>query len=153
MQKSRTDPWLVTTIVLAVALIALGVWTVIDRQTIQPQGLASDEVRAILKDRIATFGAEGGVAASAFYADDAILEERDVEPAVVTTEAAHIAYRLEDLRNFGMRLESESTPIQVGRYAAEALSLDEEHAIVGIAVYELDANGKIVHQWFIGGPR
>ena len=152
MAGARTNPWFVTAIVLSVALIALGAWTVFVYAN-RPQGLASDEVRLMLEDRIATFDAEGGLAAAAFYAEDAVLEEHDLEPAVVTIEAAHIGPRLEDFWDFGMRLESESMPIQVGRYAAEALSLDEEHAQVGIAVYELDANGKIAHQWYIGGSR
>ena len=104
----------------------------------------------MLGDRISTLDAEGGLAAATFYSENAVLEEHDQEPTVVTTESAHIGPHLNDYWNMGLRLKSESIPIQVGRLAAEALSAPGGQ-VVWIAVYELDADGKVMHQWVVGG--
>lgn len=44
---------------------------------------------------------------------------------------------------------SESAPIQFGQFAAQAATWGGE-AYGGVLVYELDAEGKIAHQWVMG---
>jgi hypothetical protein len=56
------NPWLVAVAALAAAVVAVGGWILPDGEPSPPQGLASDEVSAMLAARIAAFdrgGAEG----------------------------------------------------------------------------------------------
>ena len=58
---------------------------------------------------------------------------------------------MKGLHFLGLRLASEGTPIQFGRYVAQAASVPGAPEIGWILVYELDKDGKIAHQWVIGG--
>lgn len=154
-RRPHVNPWLVAG-VLAAALVGLGAWVLIDRNTSatvssagQPHGLASASVAAMLGERIAAANRGDGKAVAAFYSRAGVLEERDVTPAVVTRGNEQIGARLQELfRTYGIPLKPESSVIQFGRYVAEALSWEVGG---GIVVYQLDANGKIAHQWAIGG--
>lgn len=155
--QQRPNPWAVAVIALSAALVGLGIWVLVDRSGTEAQpaaalsrGLASERVATMLRNRIVAFNAGDRRAVAAFYAPAGVLEERDVAPAVVTRGSEQIGDRIGGLRQLGLRLKSESPVIQFGRYAVEAVSTPSLDA-GWILVYELDANGKIAHQWVIGG--
>ena len=148
--RPHVSVWLVAVIGLVGALVALGAWALIGRDS-QPEGLASGEVTTMLDDRIAAANGNDSEAFASFYTKDAILEEHDVQPAVVTTGREEIAARVKGLHLLGLRLASEGTPIQFGRYVAQAASVPGDPETGWILVYELGKDGKIAHQWVIGG--
>lgn len=149
VRRPHINGWLVAVIALVAALVALGAWALLDRETGTTEGLASSEIATMLDGRMAAANAGDWEAFAGYYAKSAVLEERDVVPAVVTSGREEIAARVEGLHALGLRLVSESTPIQFGPFVAQAAAWGgEEYG--GILVYELDANGKIAHQWVLG---
>ena len=152
LRRPRINPWLVVVVALAAALVALSAWVLLDRQTNAPEGLASPEVSAMLADRIVALNSGNAPAISSFYSQDAIVEERDIDPAFISRGRKDIGARLSGLpklwKLMGIQASSESDVIQFGRYAAEAASIGKNWN--GILVYKFDENGKIVHQWVIG---
>ena len=151
LRRPRVNPWLIGVVALAAALVALGGWVIFDDEA-PPEGLASAEATSMLSDRIAAFNTAGVEDMSRFYAPNAILEEHDVSPVAVTRGSKAIGDRLEYFSDMwdmaGLRIASESAPIQLGPYVAEAASIGQDWD--GILVYKLDQNGKIEHQWVIG---
>lgn len=91
---------------MSVLLAAVGVGILIGRATVeepavppQPFGLASANVQAILAGRMAALNKGDAHALAAFYAPDAILEERDQYPAVITKGSKKIASHLRVLQS------------------------------------------------------
>lgn len=112
-------------------------------------GLAGDDVLTMLEDRVETLNTGTAEELAAFYSRDAVLEERDVQPARVTRGAEQIAAHLIAYRDMGWRLYSETTAVRLGRYVAEGMTWAGGGG--GIVVYELDEHGKIAHAWVVGG--
>ena len=117
----------------------------------EPPGLASAQVDAVLEARIAAVNGEPGPDVASFYSADAVLEEQDVQPPVVTRGAQEISDHLAAYRGLGFRIDPAATPaIRLGRYVAEGLTWS--YGLQGgIVVYELDDDGRIAHSWVIGG--
>lgn len=160
-QSRRINPWLVTTIVLSVLLLALGTWVIIDRRSAptrvdsaQTAGQASSAVREMLKARIDAMNRTDGQAAGAFYAEDAVLEEYDQDDPVINKGRAAIAEHLGQLTGeMGLRMEQTGEPIQYDRYVAEPVRFYPATGSgtgAGMLVFEIDSEGKIAHQWAIG---
>lgn len=105
---------LIITVVLLIALIALGVWVVRDRQNQQAQAPASKEAVAALEGRIAAWMQGDEVAAAAFYEENGTLEEMDQSPPIVTQGRAAIAKRLQDLIAMDVKMKPAGAPVQVG---------------------------------------
>jgi len=156
--RPHVNPWLVAVVLLTAALVAFGAWVVVDRVTTSPTapapsstpGLASPETDAILEDRLAALNAGDAEAVSAFYTSDAVLEERDVTPPVVTTGSEQIGRRIAGLVNtFGMQLERASPVIEFGLSTAEAVRSPSDPTLGWILVYRFAPNGKIAHQWVL----
>jgi hypothetical protein len=125
MPRQHINLWLVAVVGLAAALVALGAWVLVDRNTSATvsatgpsQGLASPQVVRMLKNRLAAMDSGHAEAVAAFYTRTGVLEERDVTPAVVTKGREQIVRRVQVLQSYDMPLESESSVIQFGRYAA-----------------------------------
>lgn len=140
-------------LVLVVALaIGLAVGLAIGRGTVDtPEaapGLAGDDVLTMLEDRVETLNNGTAEDLAAFYSEDAVLEELDVQPAIVTRGAEQIAAHLMGYRDLGWSLTSGTTAIRLGRYVAEGMTWSGG---AGMVVYELDDNGKIAHAWALGG--
>lgn len=144
--------------VLAVGVVAaaLAAGVLIGRSTgdqERPAGLAPVEVSAVLEARVSAVNGDAGESAAdigAFYSRRAVLEEQDVHPHAVTRGREGISSRLFNLRSLaGFAIGDQTDAIQVGPYVAEGLTWTGGE---GIAVYELDAEMRIVHQWVIGGP-
>ena len=110
----------------------------------------------MLEHRIAAMNSGDIDAAAALYARNAVLEERDQVPALVTKGQDAIDGRLSELYDAGLRLESMAAPIQMGRYVGEAVRFYEAGGTgtgEGILVFEIDRSGKIAHQWVMGETR
>ena len=133
-------------------VVALGVGFGVGRTTApEPPGLASEQTATMLAARIAAVNGEPGPDVASFYGSEAVLEERDVDPPVVTRGAREISDHLAAYRGLGFRLDEAATPaIRLGRYLAEGLTWSNGYR-GGIVVYELDDDGRIAHSWVIGG--
>lgn len=165
VRRPRVNLWLVAVIALAAALIALGAWVLVDRNTSSSApGRASPEVATMLADRIAAMNREDGPAAAVFYTKDAIMQEEDNAivqqegpPGLVTKGRKQIAARLQFLSEAGLRIERVGAPIQMGRFVGEAVRFYEfggSGTGEGVLVFELDkSSGKIAHQWVTGDVR
>ena len=153
VRRPHINPWLAAVIALAAALVGLSAWVVVDRSTsssTSAHGLASPEAATMLRDRLAALNSGDAKAISAFYARNAVLEERDVVPAVVTKGSEQIGGRIHEIVTLnGMQLESASPVIQLGRTVAEATSVPGSPNEGFILVYNRDANGRITHQWVL----
>jgi hypothetical protein len=156
------NPWLVV-IGLAAALVALGSWVIVDRVARdEPDNLATSQVAAMLGDRIADMNAYDAKATANFYAKDAVMDEFDLgvgpNDHLVTKGRAQILERWQfmfgALRQSGVQTRWGSGIIQIGRYHAATFTYGvpgEQPQGQGIAVMELDPNGKIAHEWAISG--
>lgn len=133
-------------------ILALATGFGIGRATVdQPLGPASEEVAAMLQARIAAVNGTPGTDVASFYSPDAVLEEQDVDPHVVTLGARAISDHLAAYRGLGFSIDPAKTPvIRLGRYVAEGLTWAGGYQ-GGIVVYELDDDGRIAHSWVIGG--
>lgn len=145
-----------TVLAVGVAATALVAGVLIGRSTVEPErpaGLAPVEVSAVLEARVSAVNGDAGESEAdigAFYGHRAVLEEQDQHPHAVTRGRDDIASRLFNLRSFaGFAIGEQTHAIQVGPYVAEGLTWTGGE---GIAVYELDAEMRVVHQWVIGGP-
>lgn len=147
--RPQVNAWLAAVIALAAALIALGTWVIVDQtRSSSTQGLASPETVTVLNDRIAAVNSGDAQAISAFYTRDAVLEERDVTPEVITRGSEQIGGRIRGLTQLGLRLKSESPVIRFGNTVAEAASMPGSGTEGFILVYALEGN-KIAHQWVL----
>lgn len=161
LRRPHINPWLLAVAAVAAALLALGVWVLVDRQTRSSAGLASPAVASMLEGRIVAWNRGDGRAAAAFYTMDAVMEERDVTPAIVTTGRQAIAERLQTIIDLGLRMKPVGTPVQIGRYvgepvrfyAAESRSATWRPVGEGILAFELTPTGQIAHQWVTGEVR
>ena len=149
--RSHLNPWLVAVIALAAALLGLGVWVVVDQtRSSSTSGLASPEVTSMLRDRLVALNSGDAKAIAAFYASNAVLEERDVTPAAVTEGSDRIGRRIASIvKVFGMQLESASPVIQLDGTVAEATNMPGSRNEGFILVYKLAPSGKIAHQWVL----
>jgi hypothetical protein len=137
-------------VVIAAVLLALGfaIGRVTAPEAEQPKAIASPEVTAMLRDRVNAVNTLGPDAIASFYAEDAVLEEMDQSPPVVTTGNDAIGSHLHDYVDMGFRLEALGAALQNGKYVTEVLDWSGGG---GVAVYEIDENLKITHQWVLGG--
>ena len=118
--------WLAGVLAVAMlALVGLGGWFVHDHDRAATAdavpGLASPAVTAMLAARVAAVN--GGTAAdiASFYATDAVLEERDQNPAVVTKTSNNIGEWLYVYQSAGFRLQRTGTATALGPYVTEPL--------------------------------
>ena len=139
---------------LAVLMLMLGVagGFVVGRATSTPDevdGLAAASVADLLVRRVEVLNGGDAAALEAFYTEDAVLEERDQDPPVITQGAQAIARHLVGYQSMGFRVATESVAVQYGPYASEALSWSGGAG--GAVAYQFDDSGRIAHQWVLGG--
>ena len=151
VHRPQLNVWLVAVIALAAALVALGAWVVVDQtRSSSTQGLASSQVVTMLKHRLVALNSGDAKAVSAFYTRDAVLEEHDVTPPLVTQGSTQIGARVHDIvSRYGMQLQSASPVIRLDGTVAEATSVPGYPDQGFILVYSLAPNGKIAHQWVL----
>jgi hypothetical protein len=156
--RFHVNPWMLAAIVLAAALVALGVWVLVDRAqttTAPPQAAAPtitpQHVKATF-DAVDTFAKAGnwnGV--RALYADNATLD--DLNGRFSMAGSGHVADHVLAVTLAGDRLRVNGEPIILGNgYVVVPVTLYAKGEPVssgnsGAAVYQFDAHGAIVHQW------
>jgi hypothetical protein len=113
-------------------------------------GLASASTVAMLTARVDAINDADAARIASFYSADAVLEEFDPSPPVVTRTATAIGEHLASYAALGFRIGQTGTATQLPPYVAEPLLWTGNSG--GIVVYQLDAAGKIAHQWVPGGP-
>lgn len=160
-QRLKVNPWLVAVVVLAAALVALGMWILIDQmRSSSTQDLALPEVAAMLDARIAAMNRYDAEATTAFFSKDAVLEEIE-NGALATTStgrqeiAARFAYLLSIAKSVGLENRT-GTTTQIGPYVAQPYSWSSVGDVTdgrGFLVFRLDENGKIAHEWVIVDAR
>jgi hypothetical protein len=146
----RTNRWLVgAVVVLAVAVVALGVALIVQSDEEapappEPLGLASTEVVQALDAQMAALNAGDREALAGSVADD----------AVVTDTVAGMEFEgVDEIVDFYIEppgtwnLERVSEVVRVGDFSAFAFTY---YAGSGVAVFRLDGEMKIVHQWIMG---
>ena len=158
LRRPRSNPRLIAVVTLSAALVGLGAWAIVDRTTSSSStpGLASPQVVAMLRDRVAAVNGGDAKSIAAFYTSDAVLEERDVTPAVITRGRDQIAERIAGIvRTFGMQLEPTGPVIRLGATVAEATRASTGGTFGDdgfVIAYQLGANGRIAHQWVMPAP-
>jgi hypothetical protein len=148
VHRPHVNPWLVAVIALAAALVALGAWVIVDQtRTSTTEGVAPSEVQTMLDDQLVAFNSGDAAALASFYAANAVLEERNLDPAIVTRGSEQIGERIAFFVNTaGMRIESAGPAVVLGDTVARAERFPGE-TVGYMVVFKLDANGKIAHQW------
>ena len=154
LSRPRGNPWLIAVVILSGALIGLGTWVLVDRTTSSSstQGLASPSVVAMLRDRIAAVNSGNAKAVAAFYTPNAVLEERDVTPAMVTKGSNQIGAHVAALARIGMPLQSTGPVIQLGTTVAEAVRSSPSGVFANdgyLLAYKLAPDGRIAYQWVL----
>lgn len=141
-------------VLLAVLMLMLGLagGFLVGRASNTPdgvEGLATTSVADLLVRRVEVLNRGDAAALATFYTEDAVLEERDQDPPVITEGANAIAAHLAGYQSMGFRVATESVAIQYGPYASEELSWSGGAG--GTVAYRFDDAGKIAHQWVLGG--
>lgn len=115
----------------------------------QPTGLASEEVRTILEDRVAALNNADTKALAAFYAPNAVLEEWDLGPPPNITEGSeNIAKRLAHFARNGFAVNNEGLALGAEPWAVQGATWGiGGYGISGFLVYQFNRDLKIVHQW------
>jgi len=157
-RRSTVNAWLVGGLVLAlVALVGLGVWAYNDHNQTPSNpaaaptataGLAPQAVTAMLASRVAAVNNGDKQTLMRVYAPNAVVEERDQTPAVIYSGNEKIATVLTGYHSMGWTLQQAGAASQQGMFVSEPLIWSGGS---GIAVYELNDQGLIAHQWVIGG--
>ena len=146
------NPWLISTVVLAAALVALGTWVLVGdhadaaQPVAQPYPtplaeyplelartdticLASEDVLRMLAARRTAMNRGDEQAAAAFYAEDGSLWIIDSAEPIVARGRAAIATRLKvDLDEAHMKLRLAGHAIRFGDYVAEPTFVGYENA-------------------------
>jgi hypothetical protein len=113
--------------------------------------LSVSDVETMLHDRLAAMKAADVGALGAFYATDAVLE--DLNGGNVREGTAMISAYIAQVREAGYLMRLNGEPIVLGdRYVVQPVTLYAEGqpartGATGANVLELDANGRIVHEW------
>jgi len=137
--RRHVNYWLVAVIALAVALVALGTWIIVD----QYQG--PDDTTALIDDVTAAWSNGDANALKSLYASDAVY----VEPFGDTLSGVkEITGMVPSAAAAGFKLERVAPVTVEGDFATTFLrystSSGEEGTVV--AVYQLE-NGKVVGEW------
>lgn len=114
----------------------------------EPSGLAPAAITEMLAARVDAVNTGTHADIASFYADDAVLEELDRDPALVTETASEVGWHLSGYQTIGLDLAQAGTPISLGRFVAEPLRWSGGFG--GMVVYLLDDDGRIAHQWVTG---
>jgi hypothetical protein len=138
---------------MAAVAIAVVTGVFLGRATVptpsQPTGLASTQVLTMLAGRVAAVNRGDPSAIASYYTDDAVLEELDQQPPVVTTTSKAIAAHLVDYQSIGFRLYQTGGATSVlGPFVTEPLTWSGDAG--GLVTYQLAVDGRIAHQWVTG---
>lgn len=168
VRVQRVNRWLIgAVVVLALALVAVGTWAIVERST--EDEAASPPMRTVADISIsetidALHKATSGERFASFFAEDGVLVDRRAGATEVIKGRTAIA------RYMNARLWSVGEPVgavaQWGNFAAHAVKTAEylrwqttEDATItklelriftGMNIYEFNSDGKITHLWAFG---
>lgn len=131
-------------------LAALGAGTLIGRATVEepapppePLGLATAAVVETIDAAIAATNAGDEAALAAVWAEDGVMTDMIAGTEAVGADEIAAEYASGSIS----RLERVSEVVQIGDFSANAFTYDFGS---GIAVFELNDDGSIAHQWVMG---
>ncbi|MGE5274345.1 MAG: hypothetical protein ACM3QU_11400 [Verrucomicrobiota bacterium] len=116
--------------------------------------LASPAIVTMLKNRLAALNSADAKAQSAYYTQDAVLNDvlsgspSDPQPLVTGNEAIG-RYNAGLVNTYTFRLESVPPIIQYGRTVLELAKVSGDPEPILLLVYRLAANGKISYEWVL----
>jgi len=151
-RRASAKAWGIVAAVV-VLLAALGAGALIGRATVEesapppaPEGLASAEVVQAIDANLAAWNAADTAAVASAYAPNAVLTDTIADMETEAAQKIAAAYMAETMPG-DWELRRVSEVVQIGNYTANAFTYANGS---GIAVYQLDDNLKIVHQWVMG---
>jgi hypothetical protein len=151
--QSTLTWWLAGSLVLALlAVVGLGAWVYSDHHQataapVTATGVAPPAIAAVLASRVAAVNSGDKQTLTKIYGPTAVVEERDQNPAVIYSGNERIATILNGYHMMGFSLHETGVAVKQGQFVAEPL---EWSSGGGIAVYEFNDQGVIIHQWVIG---
>jgi hypothetical protein len=136
--ETRTPTWLIAlTVVLAVALVALGAWVIMDRSG--NETLPADEVATIAQRSIEAWDTGDSDAILDLYAEDATF---DIGRDLVGAQA--IADYVEELDGLGFVVEAVSATVVEGNTALTVVTYgSEEDLTPALGILEMNGEGLI----------
>ena len=158
LHRPHLSIWLIAVVALAAALIGLASWVIVD-QTSSPttpavrplHGLAPAKVVAMLDARFAALNSNGKRPFAKYYSPDTTFHDFMVTPPTEARGRANVVSLMGGYSRMwalaGARVVRTSDVIRSGRFVAHSLRLGDSR---GIAVYQLDEQGKIANQWVFG---
>lgn len=151
-RPSGTPVWsIVLAVILAVALVALGTWVIVDRASAPPP---AEEITRITQDSLIAWDTGDTDAIVTMYAEDARFWDTPPEGEPLYTGNQAIAGYAEELDSLGFVLEPASattvvddTAITVVRYG------QQDDMTTALGFIEVNDDGLIVRQWLepVGG--
>ena len=143
-RPSRLLLWL--SIVLAVALVALATWMVVDRYVFAPP--PADEIVTVVDDSIVAWDQGDTEAIMNLYAEDAVFYDGPLGTEPIEGSEAIAAY-VGSIGDMGFGLERagptqviDDTAVTVTNYGGE------DDTSVAMSMIEVDSDGLIVRQWY-----
>jgi hypothetical protein len=143
----------VTVGVLALLALAIGTGVAIGRATVEesvpppmPEGLASTAVVQAIDSNTAALNAADADALAATFATNAVFTDTIAGLETVGADEIAAVYT-EDTLPGEWELQRTSEVVQIGNYASNAFTYASGS---GIAVFQLDGDLKVVHQWVMG---
>ncbi len=112
-----------------------------------PAGLATSQVADLLASRVSAVNDGDKESIAIHYSTNAVVEEHDQDPPVIYSGNERIASVLSGYQLLGFRIQQQGVAMQQGSWVAEPLTWSNGE---GIAVYEIDDDGVIAHQWVFG---
>jgi hypothetical protein len=162
VHRPRVNLWLLAVVALAAALVGLGAWVIVDHTASSSsvsvenptQDLASPAIVTMLRNRLAALNRADAKAQSAFYTQDAVLNDvlsgtpSHPQPLVSGNEAIG-SYNAGLVKTYGFQIESVPPIIQHGRTVLETAKVfgDKEPSL--LLVYRLALNGRISYEWVL----
>jgi hypothetical protein len=158
LHRLHLSVWLIAVVALAAALIGLASWVIVD-QTSSPTtpavkpvpALAPAKVVAMLDARFAALNSNAKRSFAQYYSPDTTFHDFGVTPPIEAKGRANVVSLMEGYSRMwalaDARIARTSEVIQSGPFVANSLRLGDTR---GIAVYELDEQGKIANQWAFG---
>lgn len=148
-RRPHLRAWLLAVGAVLGVLAAFGIGIFVGRATATEgpaQGLASEEVVAVIDGSLAALDRGDWDAFAGYWARDAVLEDAGLQTTARSRE--EIVDLNEGLYNLGARYFRTGAVIQLGSLAAYAVSCpDCPGAWSGIDLVELDDELKIAHLW------
>jgi hypothetical protein len=143
-RPSRLLFWL--SIVLAVALVAMAVWVVVDRYVLAPP--TSEEIATLVEENLAAWNAGDEVAILDLYADDARYYDGPLTVEPIVGDDAIASY-VDTVGTMGYRIEPVSATTIAGDTAVTVVQFGSGPSPSTVmSTMRFDRNGDVIQQWY-----